>query len=305
MPAVLLFIKGFLMGAVELIPGVSAGTIAFVTGIYKELLDSLKNINLRAVSVWRHQGTLAFWRTINGRFLLTLLLGMVAAILSLSRVIQFLLEHSPVLCWAFFFGLIVAASVYVAKDIPRWNVNRVCLLLLGVGLMLALFTRAPAAITPTPLTLILAGALAISAMLMPGISGSFVLVILGLYQPILAAINGLEIQTLLYFAIGMGLGLLSITRVLSWLLHRFAYAMQAFLTGVMLGSLFKIWPWKETLVTRINSKGEVVPLLEGNLLPSANVELMYALMLALLGAFLVFILSWSMKKLTGSGEKSA
>lgn len=284
------------MGAVELIPGVSAGTIAFVTGIYTELLDSIKSINLQALKVWRKEGISAFWKTINGNFLLTLLLGMALAIISLSRFIQVVLQNYPILCWSFFFGLIIAASWYVAKDIPRWSWTRILLLLLGVGLMLALFTSSPATINVTPITLMLAGAIAISAMLMPGISGSFVLVIMGFYQPILAAINNIDVYTLMYFALGMGLGLLSITRFLSWMLHRFTYPMQAFLTGVMLGSLFKIWPWKETLLTRTNSKGEVVPLLEGNVLPALNIELIYALVLAFIGVFLVLLLDIVMKK---------
>lgn len=296
MSHILLFLKGFLMGAVELIPGVSAGTIAFVTGIYTELLDSIKSINLQALKVWRKEGVAAFWKTINGNFLLTLLLGMALAIISLSRFIQFVLQNYPILCWSFFFGLIIAASWYMAKDIPRWNWTRLLLLLLGVGLMLTLFTSSPASISVTPITLMLAGAIAISAMLMPGISGSFVLVIMGFYQTILVAINSFDVYTLMYFALGMGLGLLSVTRFLSWLLHRFTYPMQAFLTGVMLGSLFKIWPWKETLLTRINSKGEIVPLLEGNILPALNSELIYALVLASVGVSLVLLLDVVMKR---------
>lgn len=294
----ILFLKGFLMGAVELVPGVSAGTIAFVTGIYTELLDSIKSINLQALNVWRKEGTIAFWHAINGNFLVTLVLGMAVAIISLSRVIQYVLQHYPVLCWSFFFGLIIAASWYVAKSIPRWSWNRVLLLLLGVGLMLALFTSAPAAISITPITLMLAGAIAISAMLLPGISGSFMLVLMGFYQPVLAAINSLDLLTLMYFAIGMGLGLLSVTRFLSWLLHRYTYPMQAFLTGIMLGSLFKIWPWKEALSTRINSKGEVVPLLEQNVLPMLSTELLYAAILAFIGALLVLLLEFGMNRLS-------
>lgn len=300
MSRLILFLKGFLMGAVELVPGVSAGTIAFVTGIYTELLDSIKSINFHALSVWRQQGSAAFWRTINGNFLATLLLGMAAAIMSLSHLIQYVLQNHPVLCWSFFFGLIVAASVYVAKDIPDWTWRRCLLLLLGAGLMLALFTHAPVVIDVTPFSLILAGALAISAMLLPGISGSFVLVLLGFYPPILAAINSLDVSTLMYFAVGMGVGLLSITRFLSWLLHRYTYPMQAFLTGVMLGSLFKIWPWKEVLLTRLNSKGDTVPMLEQNVLPALNIELLYAAVLALVGAFLVLLLEFAMNKLAKS-----
>lgn len=297
MSQLLLFLKGFLMGAVELIPGVSAGTIAFVTGIYTELLDSIKSINLRALKIGRKEGIAAFWRAINGNFLLTLLLGMALAIISLSRLIQFILQHYPVLCWSFFFGLIIAASWYIAKDIPRWTWTRVLLLILGVGLMLLLFTSAPTAINIGPLTLILAGAIAISAMLLPGISGSFMLVLLGFYQPILTAINSFDLNTLMYFALGMAIGLLTVTRFLSWLLHRYTYPMQAFLTGIMLGSLFKIWPWKETLLTRINSKGEIVPMLEKNILPLLNTELAYAAILAFIGVFLVLLLEFGMKKL--------
>src|SRR5690554_1033578 len=303
MPRLLLMLKGFLMGAVELIPGVSAGTIAFVTGIYTELLDSIKSVNLQALNVLRTKGLAAFWQAINGNFLLTLVVGMGLAIVSLSRIIQFVLENYPVLCWSFFFGLIIAASWYVAKDIPKWNANRVALLLLGIGLMIALFTSAPVSIPVTPVSLIIGGAVAISAMLMPGISGSFVLVILGLYQPILMAINGLHLDTLMYFALGMGIGLLTITRFLSWLLHRFTYSMQAFLTGIMLGSLFKIWPWKEAVLTRVNSKGQVVPLLEDNILPAFNADLIYAVILACIGFALVLAIEIGMSKLSGKADK--
>lgn len=281
-------LKGFLMGSVELVPGVSSGTIAFITGIYTELLDSIKAINLSALRTLFTQGPKAFWTAINGSFLLSLVVGMVLAILTLARLIQYLMEQYPVLCWSFFFGLIVAASWYVAKEVKQWNFARVALFAVGAAFAYIVSTGTPAEIQLTPITLLLAGAIAISAMLLPGISGSFMLVLMGMYQPILQALNQFEIGILVYFIAGIAIGLLSFTHLLSWLLHHYAQPMQAFLTGVMLGALVKIWPWKEVVLTRVNSQGMEVPLLEHNILPSFGIEVIWALLAALVGVFLVF-----------------
>ncbi|MFY9179018.1 MAG: DUF368 domain-containing protein [Venatoribacter sp.] len=283
MSSILLFLKGFLMGAVELIPGVSAGTIAFVTGIYTDLLDSIKSINLNALKTLKNEGIKAAWRAINGNFLLILGSGMLIALLSLSRLIQFLLTHYPVYCWSFFFGLIIAASIYIAREV-KWNAVRALLLLIGIACMAYIFTTSAFALAPTPFNLVLAGSVAISAMLLPGISGSFMLVLMGLYAPILQALNEGAVSLLGYFVLGIGAGLLLFTRLLSWLMHHYAQAMSALLTGVMLGSLIKIWPWKQTL--------------EGNYLPSVSSELLGACVLMLIGASTVFVVEWLANQLS-------
>lgn len=280
-------LKGFLMGSVELVPGVSSGTIAFITGVYTELLDSIKAINPSALRTLFKQGPKAFWTAINGNFLLSLLVGMVLAILTLARLIQYLMEQYPVLCWSFFFGLIVAASWYVAKEVKQWNLARVALFAIGAAFAYIVSTGSPAEIQLTPITLLLAGAIAISAMLLPGISGSFMLVLMGMYQPILQALNSFDVGILVYFLGGIAIGLLTFTRLLSWLLHHYSQPMQAFLTGVMLGALVKIWPWKEVVLTRTNSKGVEVPLLEQNILPQLGTDVMWALLAAMVGVILV------------------
>ncbi len=294
MQTILLFLKGFVMGMVELIPGVSAGTIAFITGIYTELLDSIKSINLGALKIWKERGFRAFWQAINGRFLLTLVTGMFLALLSFSRLIQYVLKHHPELCWSLFFGLIIAASLYIARDI-KWNFVRTVLLILGIAVMAYIFTASSGALEPTPINLIIGGAIAISAMLLPGISGSFMLVLMGLYKPVLAALNSFDYMILLYFIFGLGAGLLLFTRLLSWLLHHYAQAMQALLTGVMIGSLIKIWPWKEAAI-RFNERSLIEPY-EKNVLPNLSLELVPALLLMALGIGLVFGVEWAAKRL--------
>lgn len=294
MQTILLFLKGFVMGMVELIPGVSAGTIAFITGIYTELLDSIKGLNLSALKVWKERGFRAFWTAINGRFLLTLVTGMFLALLSFSRLIQYVLKHHPELCWSFFFGLIIAASLYIARDI-KWNFARILLFASGIGVMAYIFTASSGALEPTPINLIIGGAVAISAMLLPGISGSFMLVLMGLYAPVLAALNSFDLPVLLYFIFGIGAGLLLFTRLLSWLLHHYAQAMQALLTGVMIGSLIKIWPWKETAV-RFNARS-LIETFERNVLPSWSTEIIPALLLMVLGVTVVFAVELAAKRL--------
>lgn len=287
-----LFLKGLAMGAADVVPGVSGGTIAFITGIYTELLDSIKSINLTALQTWRQQGFKAAWQSINGNFLLTLGAGILTALLSLAQLLHHWLISYPEYLWSFFFGLIVISSWHIARDIRRWHMDTGVLLLIGAMVAAGISLMTPTAVAPTPLMLFVAGSIAICAMILPGISGSFILLLMGLYPTVLAAIKDLQLSVLGIFAVGAGCGLLVFSRLLSWLLHHHKERMFALLTGFMLGSLVKVWPWKTTISTRINSQGEVVPLLQSNQWPPVNDThmLLVCLGLMLLGVVSVLVI---------------
>ncbi|MCT7358312.1 DUF368 domain-containing protein [Thalassolituus pacificus] len=282
-----LFLKGIAMGAADVVPGVSGGTIAFVTGIYTELLDSIKSINLHALKTLFKEGPRAFWQSINGTFLLVLGSGILLALLSLARGIHYLLMNYPVWLWAFFFGLILASCWHIGKEIKRRGLPQLALLAAGAIVAGFISTASPTSVTATPLIILLAGSIAICAMILPGISGSFILLLMGLYEPVLGAVKQLDIQLLGTFAVGALIGLMAFSRLLSWLLHHYKDAMFALLTGFMAGSLLKVWPWKETLSSRLNSQGVEVPFIQSNVLPDSDISLLLALVLMAAGALLV------------------
>ncbi|WAJ39062.1 DUF368 domain-containing protein [Pseudomonas sp. GOM7] len=294
----LLYTKGIAMGAADVVPGVSGGTIAFISGIYDELLRSIASVPEALFLLVRGRIREA-WNKANATFLVVLLAGVLTSILSLARLITYLLEHHPVPVWSFFFGLILVSAYMVGRDIGRWNWSRVLSFLLGLGFAYWITVAAPVQWSDDPLTLFCAGAIAICAMILPGISGSFILLLLGLYATVLGAVKSLDLAVLAVFAAGCLVGILSFARLLSWLLSRWRDLTLAFLTGLMLGSLNKVWPWKETLSWRIDSKGEQVPLLQHNLLPTQfsavsgqDAQLLLAIVLAIAGVALVLGLEW-------------
>ena len=287
-----LFLKGIAMGAADVVPGVSGGTIAFITGIYTELLDSIKSINLNALQTLFKQGPKAAWQAINGTFLLVLGSGVLLALLSLAKVLHYLLLTQPELLWSFFFGLIIASSWHIGKEIRDWNLRKGVTLLAGIIIAAGISLASPSSLEPTPLVLFGAGSIAICAMILPGISGSFILLLMGLYEPVLSALKALDLGVMVLFAGGAGVGLLVFSRILSWCLHHYKDVMFSLLTGFMLGSLTKVWPWKETISTRINSKGEEVPFLQSNILPLEQPvdAIIVAAALMIVGAACVLIL---------------
>ncbi len=296
--ALLLYAKGVAMGAADVVPGVSGGTVAFITGIYDELLRSIGAVPNAAGPLLR--GRLAeAWRVANGGFLLVLFAGIITSVLTLARLISYLLEQHPIPVWSFFFGLILVSVHLVGKDIQRRSLSRLLSLGLGIAFAYWITVAAPMQWSASGGSLFLAGAIAICAMILPGISGSFILVLLGLYPVVLGAVKSLELGVMLVFASGCLVGLLSFARVLSWVLRRWRDLTLAFLTGLMVGSLNKVWPWKETLTWRTDSHGEQVPLLQHNLLPGAyghltgqDPQLLIAIVLAVAGIVLVLGLEW-------------
>ncbi|WP_230460457.1 DUF368 domain-containing protein [Sansalvadorimonas verongulae] len=261
------------MGAADVVPGVSGGTIAFITGIYDQLLDSLKQCGPGALKVLINDGIAACWKHINGTFLVTLFAGILTSVFTLARVITWALEHHPIPVWSFFFGLVLVSAWHIGRQI-RWTPMAAVTLIVGAGLAWIIAGGVPAAGHDASLPeFFLVGALAICAMILPGISGSFILLLLGYYAPVMLAVKGLNIPVLVVLAAGCVVGLLLFSRFLSWLLVKVRVPTFGFLVGLMLGSLNKLWPWKEVLTTRIDSKGELVPLLQHNVSPDTYAQL--------------------------------
>lgn len=291
------FVKGVAMGAADAIPGVSGGTVAFISGIYEELLDSIRRITPQAFMLLLRKGPLLFWEHINGTFLLVLLSGLLLSLASVARLAIYLLAQYPTLLWAFFFGLIVSSSIWMLGQIKRWNLRLLLTLWLGASFSYLITVMTPVEADLTAWVVFGAGSLAICAMILPGISGSFILLLLGLYGPIMGAIKAFDLQILGLFLAGCTLGLLSFSHLLAWMFRHYHDLTLALLTGVMLGSLNKVWPWKYTTDYRINSHGESIPLIQDNVWPLSyqaltgeESMLWGSLVLMLLGAVAVYML---------------
>ena len=244
-------IKGACMGAADVIPGVSGGTIAFITGIYDQLVGSIASINAEAFRLLLQRRFKDFWRHINGGFLLTLIAGIGLSVITLAGLMQMLLTTYPIQTWAFFFGLIVASSIFILRGISGWHLREYLMVILGVLLGATVCTLSPTQ-TPDGLWFIfLSGAIAICAMILPGISGSFILLILGKYQYIMGCISDLVSGTdvtrnlliLGVFAAGALVGIIGFSKLLHWLLARWNKEVLIVMAGFIIGSLVKIWPW--------------------------------------------------------------
>ena len=263
----LLALKGCAMGMADVIPGVSGGTIAFISGIYTELIESIKSFNPTALKLLGRFEFRKFWRHINGSFLFSVLLGIGIAIFSLARLMTYRLAHHPIEIWSFFFGLIVASAAFVARDIRKWNLTSLLGLLVGTALAFWITIASP---TQTPNDwwfIMLSGAVAICAMILPGISGAFILLLLGKYQFIMQAVGDLNIPVIVIFVVGAVAGIISFSHLLSWLLKHWHDVTVAVLMGFMVGSLNKVWPWKEVVETYTDSHGKIMPLVESNVAP--------------------------------------
>ncbi len=288
----MLALKGMGMGAADIIPGVSGGTIAFITGIYEELINSIKSINLATLKLLFSKGFSSFWKAINGNFLLSVAIGIGISALSLARLLKYILEYYPELIWSFFFGLIVASAIYVAKQIKVWNVGTIISLVAGIVVAFIITEITPAETTNAWWFVFLSGAIAICAMILPGISGSFILLLLGKYTYIIGAVSDLKFGILIIFLSGALVGIISFSNLLSWLLKKYHHQTIAVLAGFMVGSLNKVWPWKNTIETFIDRHGIEKPLTQQNVLPgdySGDPYLFMAIILAITGFILIFV----------------
>ncbi|MUP39002.1 DUF368 domain-containing protein [Labilibaculum euxinus] len=295
----LIAFKGMGMGAADVVPGVSGGTIAFITGIYEELINSIKSINGNAVKLLFQFKFKEFWQAVNGNFLLALIFGIFLSFLSLAKLIKYFLSEQPILIWSFFFGLIVASAIVIARKITEWKLRTIIAMLIGIGIAYMVTVVTPAETPTSYWFLFLSGALAICAMILPGISGAFILLLLGKYEYILNAISSFKLDVVAVVGAGAVIGLLSFSNLLSWLLKKYHNMTIGLLSGFMIGSLNKVWPWKNTISTFIDRHGVEKPLLQENILPNTftnilgqDSQLIFAILLAIAG----FLLIWMMEK---------
>ena len=255
-----LFLKGLAMGAANVIPGVSGGTLALITGIYETLINAVKSFDLAALRLLFQGQFKAFWQHINGNFLLAVFAGIGVSIITLAKMFKFLLEHETYATWlmAFFFGLILVSIYSVGRTLERWSAGPVLALIIGFGFALALALLSPAGENSSLVYLLLCGVVAMCSMILPGLSGSFVLIIMGNYKLImLDAVSEFKLNILIPVVIGAGIGLLVFSRLLAWVFKYYRDLTIALMTGFILGSLAIIWPWKEA-VFLVNEQGEQV-----------------------------------------------
>ena len=299
--------KGIAMGAADVVPGVSGGTIAFISGIYEELIESIDKVNLGVFKTWKQEGFKSAWKSINGSFLLALFSGIAISILSLAKIIKWLLHNEPILLWSFFFGLVLASILYIAKQIKRWSAKIIVAIIATSILSYYITLAEPFASPESPFYLLFCGFIAIIAMILPGVSGAFILLILGAYQTAIDTINNLRdglitgdmelfkdaLLKFVLLAIGAVVGLKVFSKALNWMFKHQKNLTLAILTGFMIGSLNKIWPWKEILKTRFNSKGEEVTLLDRSILPSSfngDNKMILAIVFIIIGFATILIL---------------
>ncbi len=275
-----LILKGAAMGIAEAIPGVSGGTIAFITGIYERLLNCIKSVNPSLLGEFKRDGIAGVWKKMDMGFLLMLGLGMVGGLVTGVFVISYLLETFPILLWSFFFGLILASCLYIGKQVDKWKIGEILLLLLGTVIAYFITIAAPAQGSESLAYVFFSGMLAISALMLPGLSGSFILLLLGMYTYIVPTVKTAlktlapdALVILLVFGSGCLVGMLSFSHLLSWTFKNYRNLTLATLTGFMFGSLNKVWPWQEVLKTKINSKGEEVVSFTQSVLPGTFASL--------------------------------
>jgi len=289
---IVLAIKGFCMGASDVVPGVSGGTMAFILGIYKELIESIGSFDLVFFKLLFSLKLGDAFNHISWRFLVAVGSGILMAIFSLARVLSWLLQNRPILIWSFFFGLIVASLFTVSRYLERYNPSIVACIGLGAACTYFLVGLVPLSTPDTPWFLFMSGAIAICAMILPGISGAFILVFLGKYHYVLEAVNNRDFLTLFIVAAGAGVGIISFVRFLNWFLNKYYNFTIAILTGFMLGALRKIWPWKKSLQSITDVQGNVI-IDQVNIIPNQwSTEVMHAIFLAVFGFLIVFVINF-------------
>lgn len=297
---IVIALKGAAMGAADVVPGVSGGTIAFISGIYEELLNSIKSIDGQALRLLVTLKLRRFWQKINGNFLFSLVAGVAVSIFSLAKLMTWLLGNYPILTWAFFFGLIVASTVMIGRTIPKWNVKIGVAALAGAIAAYWITTATPASTPDTWWFIILCGAIAVCAMILPGISGAFILLLLDKYQYMMEAVSNYRIGIILLFIAGAVIGLVSFSHLLSWFLKNYRFLTLAVLTGFLFGSLNKVWPWKISTSEYLDSHGVLQPLTQRNEWPDiygkaldTDPQLLGACLCAVAGFLLITVVEYA------------
>lgn len=274
-------LKGMAIGAADVVPGVSGGTIAFISGIYEELIKSINGVNVSLIPTFKNQGIKAVWKQLNGNFLVSLLIGIFISILSFAKLITHLLQEKPVLVWAFFFGLVIASIIVMWKEVSNWTLKNAIGLMTGAIVAYLITIMRPSTAMDSYFYLFISGFIAIIAMILPGISGAFILLLMGSYKTVIGLLNSLResifnwnwevlypiLLKIMTFAVGALLGIKIFSKVLNWMFTNHKNLTFSILIGFMIGSLNKLWPWKEVLETTIDSHGKTVPLIEKNINP--------------------------------------
>ncbi|SDS30144.1 putative membrane protein [Formosa sp. Hel1_31_208] len=300
-------LKGIAMGAADVVPGVSGGTIAFISGIYEELIESIDKIDMSVFKTWKAHGFKSAWNSFNGSFLLALFSGIAISILSLAKLIKWLLHNEPILLWSFFFGLVLASILFIGKQIENWSTSTIVAIMVTSILSYYITLAEPFASPDSSMYLLFCGFIAIIAMILPGVSGAFILLILGAYETAINTVNNLiegvssgnwellKDALLKFFLLGVGaiIGLKVFSKLLNWMFKHKKNLTLAILTGFMIGSLNKIWPWKKILKTRINSEGMEVTVLDESILPSSyagDSQMLFAVLIVVIGFATILIL---------------
>lgn len=318
---ILTALKGMAMGAADVVPGVSGGTIAFISGIYDKLLDSISSISFKTLKELKSHGFKHVWEKINGTFLVALFGGIIVSLLSLAKIVEWCLANEAIKLWAFFFGLVLASIIYVGKQVDKWSFAAIMGIVAGsIG---AYFITILPPLNPSGELwfMFLCGMIAVCAMILPGVSGSFILLVLGGYQTVISALSEKDFLVLGTVAAGCAVGLLAFSRVLKWLFNKFKDVTIAVLTGFLVGSLNKIWPWKNVQQGFVKHPGEedeeFVAIVENSVMPSSNYsvvseysasgevlsytnvdpQVIYAVLFGLLGFSIIFILEFAAKRL--------
>lgn len=303
----IIFAKGLAMGAADVVPGVSGGTIAFISGIYEELIKTIHKLDFGFFKTWKKEGFFNSWKKYNLSFLISLGFGIAISIISLAKLITTMLKEHPVLVWSFFFGLVIASILFVGKQIKAWSPPVIIALVIATALSYYITLAEPVSSPESTWFLFLAGFIAIIAMILPGISGAFILLLIGAYTTVIGFITQLAgsiitqnwelfsqaFSKLFVFGIGAIVGLKVFSKILNWMFQHHKKIILAILTGFMIGALNKIWPWKKILQLRTNHMGEQIPFLEKSILPSnydGNPQILYALCFMIIGFLSIFLL---------------
>jgi putative membrane protein len=294
-----LFLKGLAMGAANVIPGVSGGTIALITGIYERLIRALKSCDITAIKLLLTRDFSGLWKHIDGRFLSAIMIGVIVSIVSLAKLFEYLLRTHERFTMAFFFGLILLSLYYVAKQIKQWNASTIIALVVGTVIAVGIAMLAPASENDAFAYVFFCGVIAISSMILPGLSGSFVLIILGNYALVLGAISSFNLSVLIPLALGCGIGLILFANILAWVFKHYEDQTLATMTGFVLGSLVVIWPWKNALMQTITRPDkppkEVVASYEWFWPNLASADTLICIGLMIVGAVCI----WLMEKVAG------
>ncbi len=292
-----LYLKGIAMGAADVVPGVSGGTIAFITGIYERLINAIRSVNLDAIKYLLKFDFKAFWQQVDGTFLVVLLAGIGTSVVTFAKIIPHLLTHYPEMLWSFFFGLILASVYVVSNELRSWNAGVALTGLLGVVIAYLITELSPVATPETHWFVFISGMIAICAMILPGISGSFLLIILGKYEFVISAIKDFKLDIIAVFGLGCITGILAFSHVLNWLLKKYHDLAIALLTGFMIGALNKVWPWKQTLETYLDRHGKLKSLVTQNVFPweytaatGEEAHLISCILLVIVGFGVVFLI---------------